>query len=440
VSALLKAIEARQAAGDPIRVGLVGAGFAGRGFALHVLTAFPGIRLVAVANRTIEEAERAYRDAGVDDVERVSTAAELERAIAAGRHAFTDDPSLLTDNPSIEAIVEATGEVEAGAITAVRAIAGGKHLILINAELDSTLGPILKAQADRAGVVLTDMAGDQPGVLMDLIDEVRLLGFRPILAGNIKSLLDHRRTPETQRGFAEAVFQRPKMITSFADGTKISAEMAVVANATGFGVSVRGMEGPRAARVEEAPGLFDTDTLLARPIVDYIIGAEPSFGVFVLGHSENELVRRYMKIYKMGEGPVYTFYRPYHLSPFETPMAVARAVLFADPVITPLGAPVCEVVSIAKRDLQAGEVLDGIGGFTVFGDIENAGTARADDLLPIGLADGARLLRDLPIDTPVRFADVELPADRTSERLWREQLAMFDGQAVNPIGSRVPVA
>ena len=253
------------------------------------------------------------------------------------------------------------------------------------------------------------MAGDQPGVLMDLIDEVRLLGFRPILAGNIKSLLDHRRTPETQRGFAEAVFQRPKMITSFADGTKISAEMAVVANATGFGVSVRGMEGPRATRVEEAPGLFDMDALLERPIVDYIIGAEPSFGVFVLGHGDNELVRRYMKIYKMGEGPVYTFYRPYHLSPFETPMAVARAVLFNDPVITPLGAPVCEVVSIAKRDLKAGEVLDGIGGFTVFGDIENA---------------GRRARRRPPADRPGRRrAAAARPADRHARPVRRRRPA-----------------
>jgi predicted homoserine dehydrogenase-like protein len=260
------------------------------------------------------------------------------------------------------------------------------------------------------------------------------------MAGNIKSLLDHRRTPETQRGFAEATFQRPKMVTSFADGTKIAAEMAVVANATGFGVSVRGMEGPRATRVEEAPGLFDMEALLERPIVDYIIGAEPSFGVFILGHGDNDLIRRYMKTYKMGDGPVYTFYRPYHLSPFEVPVAVARAVLFNDPVITPLGAPVCEVVAIAKRDLKAGEELDGIGGFTVFGDIENAATARADDLLPMGLTDGARLLRDLPIDAAVRFSDVSLPADRLSERLWREQLAQFDGQVVTPLGSAVATA
>ncbi len=141
----------------------------------------------------------------------------------------------------------------------------GKHIVLINAELDSCLGPILKTRADAAGVVLTDMAGDQPAVIMDLMDEVRLLGFRPILAGNIKSLLDHKRTPETQKAFAEAHGQRPKMITSFADGTKIAAEMGVVANATGFGVASRGMLGPRAERVEQAPERFDLEALLERP-------------------------------------------------------------------------------------------------------------------------------------------------------------------------------
>ena len=214
----------------------------------------------------------------------VSSAAELDVAIRNHRPVITDDPTVLTDAGGVEAIVEATGEVEFGAGVAVRAIDGGKHLILINAELDSCLGPLLKVRADAAGVVLTDMAGDQPAVIMDLIDEVRLLGFRPILAGNIKSLLDHKRTPATQKAFADAHGQRPKMITSFADGTKIAAEMGVVANATGFGVAQRGMLGPRAERVEQAPERFDVEALLERPIVDYILGAEPSFGVFVLGY------------------------------------------------------------------------------------------------------------------------------------------------------------
>ena len=311
--------------------------------------------------------------------------ADVDAAARRHRPVITDDPSLLTDAAGIEVIVEATGEVEFGARVATRTIDAGKHLVLINAELDSCLGPILKARADAAGVVITDMAGDQPAVIMDLVDEVRLLGFRPILAGNIKSLLDHKRTPETQRGFAETHGQRPKMITSFADGTKIAAEMGVVANATGFGVAERGMRGPRAERVEQAPERFDLEALLERPIVDYLLGAEPSFGVFVLGYEEDPLTRAYMKFYKMGDGPVYTFYRPLHLGPLETVQSVARAVLLHDAAAAPLGGPVTEVVTQAKRDLAVGETLDGIGGFTVYGMLESiAGTARGEPA-----ADGA---------------------------------------------------
>lgn len=425
MSAVLRALEARAAAGDPVRVGLVGAGFAGRGFAARVLRRSPGIRLVAIANRTISQAERAYREAGVDEVTQVRSVAELEAAMRAGRAAITDDPTVLTDTGAIEVIVEATGEVEFGVGTATRTIDAGKHLVLINAELDSTLGPLLKVRADAAGVVMTDMAGDQPAVIMDLIDEVRLLGFRPIMGGNIKSLLDHRRTPETQRSFAEAHGQRPKMITSFADGTKIAAEMGVVANATGFGVAARGMLGPTAKRVEEAPDKFDLDALLRRPIVDYLIGAEPSFGVFVLGHEDDPIARAYMKFYKMGDGPVYTFYRPFHLGPLETVQTVGRAVLLHDAAATPIGAPVTDVIAQAKRDLYAGERLDGIGGFTVYGMLENTATARAEDLLPMGLTDGATLVRDVPIDTALTFADVSLPADSLAVRLWREQAERF---------------
>jgi len=425
MSMLLRALEARATAGDPIRVGLVGAGYAGRGFAARIIRRVPGIEIVAIANRTVAEAERAYREAGIEAPGHAGSAAELQAAMRSRRPVVTDDPTLLTDADGIEAIVEATGEVEFGAGVATRAIDAGKHLVLINAELDSCLGPILKTRADAAGVVLTDMAGDQPAVIMDLVDEVRLLGFRPILAGNIKSLLDHKRTPETQKGFAEAHGQRPKMITSFADGTKIAAEMGVVANATGFGVAERGMRGPRAERVEQAPERFDLDALLERPIVDYLLGAEPSFGVFVLGYEEDPLTRAYMKFYKMGDGPVYTFYRPLHLGPLETVQSVARAVLFKDAAATPLGGPVTEVVAQAKRDLAPGETLDGIGGFTVYGMLENVGTARRENLLPMGLTDGAVVVRPVAEDAPLTFDDVEVPGDRLATRLWREQVARF---------------
>lgn len=425
MTTVLRALEARAAAGDPIRVGLVGAGYAGRGFAARIIRRTPGVELVAVANRTIDEAARAYREAGVDAPGQVGSAADLDVAIRNHRPVITDDPTILTDAAGIEAIVEATGEVEFGAGVAVRTIAAGKHLILINAELDSCLGPLLKTRADAAGVVLTDMAGDQPAVIMDLIDEVRLLGFRPLLAGNIKSLLDHKRTPETQKAFAEAHGQRPKMITSFADGTKIAAEMGVVSNATGFGVAERGMRGPRAERVEQAPERFDIQALMERPIVDYLLGAEPSFGVFVLAHEDDVLARAYLKFYKMGEGPVYTFYRPLHLGPLETVQSVARAVLQHDAAAAPLAGPVTEVIAQAKRPLQKGETLDGIGGFTVYGMLENVAAAREARLLPMGLTDGAVIINDVAEDAAVTLDDVKLPPDRLATRLWQEQFEYF---------------
>jgi predicted homoserine dehydrogenase-like protein len=424
-----RALEDRAAAGRPVQVGVVAAGFAGRGLVHQIQSATPGMRVAVVSNRTLAEAAHAYNDLGIDsgEVVTVATPAELDQAIAAGRPAITDDPALVCSAGPIEAVVEATGEIEFGARVAVDAIDNGKHLVLLNAELDCTLGPALKRRADSAGVVFTDADGDQPGVLMNLSREARMMGFEPVVLGNIKSLLDHRRTPETQAAFAANVFQRPKHITSFADGTKIAAEMACVANASGFGVSMRGMEGPACSRVEEAVDLFPAEQLYhdGRGISDYIIGAEPSFGVFVLAYSDRPFHQRYMKIYKMGDGPIYTFYRPYHLSPLETPLTVARAVLFGDAAVTPLGAPVCDVVAIAKFDLRAGQRLDGVGGFACYGVMENSSVARAENLLPMGLTDGCVLKRDLLQDKPITFDDVELPAGRLSDILWTEQRRTF---------------
>lgn len=421
------ALQRRQDANDPVRVGLIGSGFAGQGFVDQVMGHTPGMTISVVANRTLAGAAQAFEQIGFTDFVTVSNQAELDAAIAAGRPAICDDPALVYENGRIEAVVEATGEIEFGAHNAVGAIDNGKHLVLLNAELDCTLGPILKKRADAAGVVFTDADGDQPGVLMNLAREAQMMGFTPVVYGNIKSLLDHRRTPETQAGFAANVFQRPKHITSFADGTKIAAEMACVANATGFGVSRRGMEGPECSRVEEAVNLFPAEQLheAGTGIVDYILGAEPSFGVFVLAHSDSWLHERYMKIYKMGEGPIYTFYRPYHLSPLETPLTVARAVLFNDATITPKGAPVTDVVALAKFDLGAGTVLDGVGGFSAYGVMENSPLARQQNLLPMGLTDGAVLKRDVSQDTPLTFDDVELPTGRLCDRLWAEQLDAF---------------
>jgi predicted homoserine dehydrogenase-like protein len=419
------ALERRQREGNPIRVGVIGAGYMGRGAVLQIVTAIQGMEVVAVSNRTISEAERAYREAGIDSARQVETVTQLEEAIAQGQYAFTDDGMLLSQAEGIDAIIEATGHIEFGAHVTIKAIEHGKHVILMNVELDATVGPILKVYADKAGVVITTADGDQPGVVMNLLRFVRTIGYNPVLAGNIKGLQDYYRTPKTQAAFAAKYNQKPRLITSFADGTKISMEMAVVANATGFKVGQRGMYGPRCKHATEAVNLFPMEQLLDGGLVDFILGAEPGPGVFVLGYNEHPIKQQYMNYFKMGDGPLYVFYVPYHLPHLEVPLTVARAVLFGDAAAAPLGALVAEVITAAKRDLKAGEELDGIGGFTTYGLIDNADTCRTENLLPMGLSEGCRLLRDIPRDQAITYDDVELPEGLLINKLRAEQDAHF---------------
>jgi predicted homoserine dehydrogenase-like protein len=426
-----RALEERLAAGNPIQVGLVGAGFMGRGIALQILGSVPGLRLAAIANRTLDRARSAYVEAGVDEVEVVEDTAELEAAVAAGRYAITSDPRVVCEAEQIEAVIEVTGTVEEAAQVALAASEHGKHVILMNAELDGTVGPILKTYADRAGVVFTNADGDQPGVTMNLYRFVRGIGVRPVLCGNIKGLHDPYRNPTTQEGFARQWGQNPTMVTSFADGTKISFEQAIVANATGMRVARRGMHGPTvepATHVREAASLFPLDELLDGPgIVDYVVGAEPGPGVFVLGTHDHPQQQHYLNLYKLGEGPLYCFYTPWHLCHFEVPNTVARAVLFGDAAIAPLAGPLVDVVAAAKSDLETGRELDSLGGYTVYGLAENADVARSERLLPIGLAPGCRLARDVAKDEVLTYDDVEVPPGRLSDRLRAEQDARFGG-------------
>lgn len=420
-----KALEKLEKKGKPIRVGLVGCGFAGRGFALQLLTNSVGMRLVAISNRTLKTAKKTYQDLGAKNIKNPKNQKAFDLAIKKGDSPITTNPKLLTSSKYIDVIVEATGEVEFGAQVALETIKNKKHLVLINAELDGTLGSILKKYADKEGVIYTQAEGDQPAVLMRLVRYVKQLGFKPVMVGNIKSLIDKRRTPKTQAAFARAHYQKPKMITSFADGTKIAFEMATIANATGFPVAERGMVGPKASHVDEAVNLFDKDRMLKTGITDYILGAQPSFGVFVIGYSNNPLKRRYMKVYKMGEGPFYTFYTHTHLSPLEAPISVAQAAIFNDASLSPKNSPVCDVVTLAKKDLKKGERLDGIGGFTVYGEIDNYETSLEGNLLPIGLSEGCVLKNDIKMDEQISFNDVELPKGRISDKLREEQNQTF---------------
>jgi len=422
-------LERREAEGNPIRVALVGAGFMGRGIALQIETATPGMRLVAIANRTPERAREAFALAGVDDPVEAGDADELAKALRDGRPAVTSDAVSLAEAEGVDALVEVTGSIEPAARVVSRAIDCRKHAILMNAELDGTVGPVLKARADRAGVVYTNADGDQPGVTMNLFRFVRGIGVRPVLCGNIKGLHDPYRNPTTQQGFAERWGQNPRMVTSFADGTKISFEQAIVANATGMRVARRGMHGPTVepgTPVEEAAKLFSAEELTAGPgIVDYVVGAAPGPGVFVLGTHENPVQRHYLELYKLGEGPLYCFTTPYHLCHFEVPATVARAVCFGDATLAPLGGIRVEVVAAAKVDLAPGDELDGPGGYLTYGLAENADAATRERLLPMGLAEGCRVTRPVEQDAVLTFEDVEVPVGRFVDALRAEQNELF---------------
>jgi predicted homoserine dehydrogenase-like protein len=246
-----------------------------------------------------------------------------------------------------------------------------------------------------------------------------------VAAGNIKGILDYYRTPETQRAFAEKYDQDVRKVTSFADATKLSMEATVLANATGFHVGRRGMYGPACGDVREMASLLPASQMLDTGLVDFALGAAPHTGAFVIVHEDSPLKKAQLAYYKLGGGPFYVFYTPYHLPHIQIASTIARAVIYRDPTVSPIAGPVCEVVTVAKRDLRAGECLDGVGGFCAYGLIDNAAAARAAAALPIGLSEGCVLRRGVSKDDVVSFDDVESPPGRLIESLWREQTRLW---------------
>lgn len=255
-------LEHRQAAGRPVQIGLVGAGRTARMILVHLLAPVPGLRVAAIANRTPRRAVEALEAVGYTNLVMGRRTTDIDRHAPTGPVVVLDDPLAMCAARSLDVIVDVTGSVEFGAQVALAAFSAKKHLVLVNAELDSTLGPILKVHADRAGVVMTDTDGDEPGVAMTLLRYLRSLGLKPVAAGNLKGLVDHYRTPDTQRAFALKYDQDPHSVTAFADGTKLSMEATVLANATGFGVGVRGMYGPPCAHVKEIAAKLPFDRLV----------------------------------------------------------------------------------------------------------------------------------------------------------------------------------
>ena len=418
---------------NPVKVGMIGAGAMAQGIAKMILESVPGMRLVAISNRKIHRAKEAYSNSGVSNVKAAQSTSELDSIIASGDYAITDDPYHIATANNVDILVEVTGAIEFSIGVCLKAFEYGKDVVLMNAEMDGTVGSILKKYADDAGVILSACDGDQPGVEMNLYRFVKSIGLEPLMCGNIKGLQDHYRTPKTQANFAKEWNQNVNMVTSFADGTKVSFEQAIVANGTGMSVAQRGMIGlEHRGHIDDLVTHFDVDELRSKGgIVEYVLGAEPGPGVFILATTDDPAHREYLRLYKKGDGPLYSFYTPYHLCYFEVPISIARVALFKDSVLSPLGPPKVDVIATAKADLSAGSVIDGIGGFDTYGQCENSDTTLNNHILPMGLAEGCTLIRDVKKDQVLTYDDIKLPEGRVADRLRSEQDAWLRSSLSN---------
>lgn len=387
----------------------------GRGLALQCART-PGVRMVAAIDIDVRRAEQA-----AELQERpwtvASSAAETRAALRAGKTIVSSDPTaILADGrEAVDVLIESTSSVAAAARAIDAALQMKVDVVLMNAEVDCLLGPSLHRTARESGAVVTSDAGDQHGVLMRMIDEVQLWGFELVMAGNIKGFLDRGATSASIVEEARKRNLNPIMCAAYTDGTKLNVEMAIVANATGLLPARRGMIGPKAAHVAEVFDKFDLPALREPGVVDYILGAEPGGGVFVVGYCDQPVQREYLSYYKMGNGPFYLFYRPYHLCHLESMYALGTVAIERRPVFSPLERPVTEVTAIAKTDLAAGTLLErAIGGSYVYGEIEQRTVAHRLGAVPICLLEleepnQARLIRNVSMGTPIVWDDIEFP-------------------------------
>jgi predicted homoserine dehydrogenase-like protein len=424
------ALKARAAQGNPIRVGMLGAGFMAQGLTNQIVNSVPGMRMAAVYSRQVAKGRHVYEYSGLDQCV-VNERSAFEDALAAGKPVVTEDAMLLARSEHLDVIVDTTGSVEFGARVALEAFQHKKDVVMLNAEIDATIGPILQTYADRHGAILSACDGDEPGIQVNLYRWVKGLGLTPRVMGNIKGLQDPHRNPTTQRAFAEKWGQNPAMVTSFADGSKISFEQAIVANATGMVVKTRGMSRGAEYRddVMKIGSIYDVEELRRLGgIVDYVVGT-PLTKVYCLAEHPDPKQRHYLSLYKMGDGPLFPFFIPYHLVHFEVPNAIARVALFRDSIAPPMAGPTVEVCAVAKRDLKKGEVLDEPGMYMTYGEAANVEEMSAGRYLPEGLVGDCKLKREIPKDSVLTYADVELPPGRLADRLRAEQYRTFRNEA-----------
>ncbi len=422
MATLLERLNARP---TDIRVAVVGIGSIGRCL-VHQAQLTPRMRPVAIADLHVDKAVQCARQLGLP-FEIVDSPQGLDAAIERGVLAITDDGLLVAASGRVDVFFEATNALLPAAGHARTALRHGQHVVMMNFEADLMFGPVLVAEARTQGRVYTASDGDQPTVIKRLVDDIRLWGFELVVAGNIKGYHDAYVNPTTIAPEADKRGLDHKMCSSYTDGTKLCVEMAVVANALGLGTTKPGMHGHRMRHVLQIFDHLDIGALWRAhgPFVDYVVGAEPKGGVFVIGHTESELQRHTLAWYPpdLGPGPFYLFYRPYHLGAIEAMNCVVEAVLDGSARLQPRSMRT-NVYAYAKKDLRAGDRVDGMGGYAAFGLIENLADQQRAPGLPICLADDLVLRRDVKQDERIQLDDVDWQPAAPAFELYRQAIAL----------------
>lgn len=380
---------------EPIKVGLVGAGYMGSGV-FNVISQMHGMEVKGLYDEDIDLARQTMKRYGVD-----SSRTKVFKTIEE-----------LCSLPEIDVIVDTTCSPCIGARVGVEAVKQGKHLVSINIEADVTIGVTLKKMFNKKGLIYTVTAGDEPGDLKMMYDHYKALNFRIIVAGKGKNNpLNVEATPDTVRQSLPDNGITAEQVASFVDGSKTMFEMACLSNATGLAPDIRGMHGPE-ARIDDLPKIFrskrEGGILNTEGVVDYITGKELSGGIFIVVATDNKRIQSDFAYLKIGTGPYYAFYQRYHNWFIDMPLSIARAVIDKEPSVCPLDEPSSQVIAVAKRNLKKGEVLDGIGGFCVYGTIERYTIAQEKNLLPHGLTEDVVMAKDIPKGTPLTYEDVLL--------------------------------
>jgi predicted homoserine dehydrogenase-like protein len=419
LTGLARDLAARADSGRPIRVGVIGSGEMGTDLVTQGAL-MRGIEVCAIATRRPHTAREAMVIAFGDEDRAAECASPdtANAAIEAGKIAITSVETLVT-TPLLDVIIDATGKPGVAADYDLMAMEHGKHLVMMNVEADVTIGPYLKKQADRLGVVYSVGAGDEPSSCMELIEFASALGYRIVAAGKGKNNAFNRdAVPDDYREEATRRNMNPRMLVEFVDGSKTMVEMACIANATGLVPDVPGMHGPNADRDQMAKVLIpkaDGGILDRKGVVDFTIGKGVAPGVFVIVEAEHPRIIERMNDLHIGKGPYYSFFRPYHLTSLEVPLTAARIVLYGKPDMVPLPQPVAEVCALAKRDLAVGETFDAIGETCYRSWTMTVTDARANRAIPVGLLEGGK------VTAPVKKGELLTAANAqpdTSTRLF----------------------